>query len=119
MHNVTHLYFNRILYGVQVSNHNAAIHMKDGHVRSYSHSFNGYSILFAKRPSVVISLRMAVRNAEDLLGVPRDKTEAFRSYTEVADGRLLHVHNFQLRNDTASKWFMVSVDTDTGNLTLT
>jgi Zn-dependent metalloprotease len=111
--NVTHVYMNRMVGDVAVSNHNAAVHIKNGHITAYTASFKGDTQVIM--PSkVTVSLAAAVTTAEKQFGAPKEDIEAYFSYLEDAKGELVYCHNFQLRDDDKSKWLHVSVNAQTG-----
>ena len=116
--NVSHVYIDHVVNGVVVANHNAAVHINQDQVTSYSASFNlkNKSFTSASDPVVVVSLEDAVKTAEKMLGAPRDQTESSYSYIQLPSGLLAYVHNFQVRDDATDKWFHVSVDCQNGQV---
>jgi hypothetical protein len=117
LHGTTHVYVDRVVNGVVVGNNNAAVHIHNDQVSSYSASFRGSSsnnFVAAAQPQVVVSLDEAVKTAQAKLGAPKDATAAYMSYLQLPGGKLAYAHNFQVRDDKADKWFHVAVDATNG-----
>ena len=133
---VTHVYVDKLMGGVIVKNHNAAVHIKNGVVASFSSSFiksqpkvtegassassvtDSSPIVTAEiaTPQIIVNLNEAVKTAETKLGVKKDSFEANLAYLEIPGGSVVYVHQFQLRDDKASKWYRVSVDSKNGQI---
>lgn len=117
---VTHVYADRLVNGIPITNQNAAVHIKNCQVSSFSSSFHsGSNNLVApstKEPTVVVSLAVAAKTAEAKLGAPKDNMEATLSYVQVPSGDLVYAHQFQVRDDAAHKWYHVSVDAQNGQI---
>jgi extracellular elastinolytic metalloproteinase len=115
---VTHLYAIRTINGVKVDNHNAAIHVKNGQVLSFSSSFVKEDSLVEPvldtKPSW--TLDRAAAKAAQLYGAPRDSYPASLVYIQVPSGNIVLAHQFQLRDDSKSKWLQVSVDAKNGQV---
>jgi hypothetical protein len=116
---ITHIYFARTIGRVPVDNELAAVHIKDGQILAKSASFNSDGDGFADNDDssqVVVSLDEAVKNASNQLGAPRDDFPATNVYVKIPSGKRVFAHQFQLRDDSKSKWFQVAVDTKTGTV---
>ena len=116
---VTHVYLDRLVNGVEVRNQNAAVHIQNGQVTSFSASINVKKNL--KAPVVapvvpVISEQEAIKAAEAALGVPKDETAVYQGYLEMPSGDLAMTYMMQVRDDKASKWFHVAVDAHNGQV---
>jgi extracellular elastinolytic metalloproteinase len=115
---VTHLYAIHTINGVKVDNHNAAIHVKNGQVLSFSTSFVKADSLtepvLDTKPTW--SLERAATKAAQLYGAPRDSHPASLVYIQVPSGNIVLAHQFQLRDDSQSKWLQVSVDAKNGQV---
>jgi Zn-dependent metalloprotease len=72
---VSHVYVDRLINNVPVANQNAAVHIKNGAVTSYSSSFhakaNNLRPVEVKKPEVIVSLEDAVKTAQAKLGAPK------------------------------------------------
>jgi Zn-dependent metalloprotease len=116
--NVTHVYVDRLINDTPVANHNAAVHIKNGQVTSFSASFRGAGQSLrapdVKSAEVIVPLEEAVAAAVAQLGVPRDETEASLEYLQIPSGSIVYAHQFQLRDDEADKWLHVAVDAHNG-----
>ncbi|KAI8892769.1 Fungalysin metallopeptidase-domain-containing protein [Globomyces pollinis-pini] len=64
----------------------------------------------------VVSLDEAVKKAVKELNTPRDSIPAKFVYVQVASGKLVYAHQFQLQNSDSSKFYQVSVAADNGQL---
>lgn len=126
--NVNHLYFSRMIDGLVVSNQNAAVHILDGifilisGAVTYLTSSFSLSTNFARREtpiqrSVIICESQAVKIAEDMVGVQKDEFNTTLGYVQSAAG-LVYAYTFQLRSDVTGQWFQVSVNAQTGKITL-
>lgn len=67
------------------------------------------------KPVIDVKLEEAVEAAVYQLGAPKDNTDAEQVYLQTANGKLVYVHLFQLRDDAQAKWYQVAVDTKSGN----
>ena len=113
---VTHVYVARLVDGIPVANHNAAVHIKNGHVSSFSSSFTNLqsqhsSLINAAKTEIL--LPEAVSIAQAALGAPKDSTQATIAFLQTANG-YVKVHEFQLRDDSLNLWYHVSVDCGSG-----
>jgi extracellular elastinolytic metalloproteinase len=116
---VLHVYAVHVVDGIEVQNHNAAIHVQNGEVLAESHSFTKDARFMQKRWSSTqqeISLEDAIAIAVKSLGAPKDSLPVVTVYTETKDGRLTKAFKFQLRSDEKLKWYEVLVDCITGEL---
>ncbi|KAI8895827.1 Fungalysin metallopeptidase-domain-containing protein [Globomyces pollinis-pini] len=115
---VLHVYGVRLINDIPVDNNSWAVHLKDGKVVSLSSTFTGGAGVSKRAlpPKVVVSLDQAVKNAIGELGVNRDDFPATLAYIQLPSGQYTYAHQFQLKNDDASKWYHVSVDAATGKV---
>lgn len=113
---ITHVYTNRVINGVPVSNNNAAAHIKNGQVVSYSASFASDHSQVIPEAKVGTSLQDAIKNAEKILDAPQDTFKPFFSYLETSNGELAYTYNFQVRDDHKDIWSAVSVDASSGEI---
>ena len=67
-------------------------------------------------PDIVIPLNEAISIAEKALDAQKDTVEPKLSFVQVPNGSLVYAHQFQVRNDDKNKWFLVSVDVQTGQI---
>ncbi|KAI8903361.1 Fungalysin metallopeptidase-domain-containing protein [Gorgonomyces haynaldii] len=114
---VTHVYVDRLINGVAVSNHNAAVHFKDGQVISLSASFGGNNL---KAPTVVdkvsVTLDKAIKIAKAQFKADKDDVPAKIEYLELPNNVISKAHVFQVRDDANAIWKQVSVDASTGQV---
>ncbi|KAI8913275.1 Fungalysin metallopeptidase-domain-containing protein [Gorgonomyces haynaldii] len=114
---VTHVYVDRFLNGVAVSNHNAAVHFKDGQVASLSASFGGNNL---KAPTVIdqvsVTLDKAAAIAKAQFNAPKDEHPATLEYIEIPGDKIIKAHVFQVRDDANAIWKQVSVDAASGQV---
>ena len=117
---VSHVYVDRMIVGVSVKNHNAAVHIKDGVILSITSSIPKLSkkdlidcAQYSELEPVVL-LEEAVKIAETKLGAPKDTVTASLAFIEIPGGSLVFAHQFQLRDDKTSKFYHVSVDSKNG-----
>lgn len=117
---VTHAHYVRLINSIPVANHNAAVHIMNGVVSSFSASFTnkkqtrkatGTDIADSK---VSVSLVDAVKIAESSLKAAKYESEPTLGYVQVKGGDLVYAHQFQLRDVKTKKWLGVSVDAKTG-----
>ncbi|KAI8912543.1 Fungalysin metallopeptidase-domain-containing protein [Gorgonomyces haynaldii] len=107
----------KFLNGVAVSNHNAAVHFKDGQVVSLSASFGGNNL---KAPTVVdkvtVSLDKAVQIAKSQFKADKDEHPATIEYIELPNNVITKAHVFQVRDDANAVFKQISVDAATGQV---
>ncbi|KAJ2997305.1 hypothetical protein HDV02_005643 [Globomyces sp. JEL0801] len=116
---VTHIYFIRNIDGVPVDNNNSAVHIKNGKVIQLSSSFSGglqKRSDLVNAPTVIVSLDEAVKKATQELGAPRDSIPAKFVYVQLASGKFVYAHQFQLQNEDSTKFYQVTVAADNGQL---
>jgi extracellular elastinolytic metalloproteinase len=116
---VTHIYAIRKINGISVDNHNANVHIKDGQVLAFSASFgnnDSFAPLNVATPTARVSLERAVKVASAQLGAPRDNFPASQVYVQLPSGKMVFAHQFQLRDDSKSKWYQVTVDAENGQV---
>jgi extracellular elastinolytic metalloproteinase len=117
---VTHVFMEHMINNIRVANHNAAVHIKNGHVSSSTSSFSNHNLnLIATAPKsieVIIPLSEAVKTAEELLDGTKDQIEATLGFLQISPSKLVYVHQFQVRNRRAVTWYHVSVDAHNGQV---
>ncbi|KAH6572484.1 hypothetical protein BASA50_000561 [Batrachochytrium salamandrivorans] len=119
---VTHVYGSHMINGVRVANHQAAAHVKNGQVTSFSSSF-GTSQHLPKSDLAVPAAKATVdfakvsATASSQLGIPvYSKFEHTFEYVEQPDGKIVYAYKLQLRNNPVTKWFQVWCDATTGEV---
>ncbi|OAJ41260.1 hypothetical protein BDEG_24892 [Batrachochytrium dendrobatidis JEL423] len=119
---VTHVYGVHLVNGASVANHQAAVHIKDGQITSYSASF-GTESHFAKSELSVAEpkAKLTFEQASDLVskakGLPvYSDFKHELEYVQQADGTLVYAYKFQLRDADVNFWFQVWADANTGKL---
>ncbi|KAH6570731.1 hypothetical protein BASA62_004146 [Batrachochytrium salamandrivorans] len=107
---VTHVYGAHILNGARIANHQAAAHVKNGQVTSFSSSF-GTPQHFAKRDLAIsaakatVDFERASATASTQLGIPvYSEFEHVLEYVEQPDGKIAYAYKLQLRNNPVTKW---------------
>ncbi|KAH9262777.1 hypothetical protein BASA83_013748 [Batrachochytrium salamandrivorans] len=93
---ITHVYGTHMLNDVSISNHQAAAHVKNGQVTSFSTSF-GTDQHLAKRDLAV------------------SEPKATLSF-EQSDGKIVYAYKFQLRDNPVTRWIEVWCDATTGEV---
>ncbi|KAJ1330202.1 hypothetical protein BSLG_010800 [Batrachochytrium salamandrivorans] len=119
---VTHVYGAHILNGARIANHQAAAHVKNGEVTSFSSSF-GTAQHLAKRdlavsePKATLDFAKASATASAQLGIPvYSESEHALEYVEQPDGKIVYAYKLQLRNNPVTKWVEVWCDATTGKV---
>ncbi|KAH6586623.1 hypothetical protein BASA61_006539 [Batrachochytrium salamandrivorans] len=119
---VTHVYGAHILNGARIANHQAAAHVKNGQVTSFSSSF-GTPQHFAKRDLAIsaakatVDFERASATASTQLGIPvYSEFEHVLEYVEQPDGKIAYAYKLQLRNNPVTKWVEVWCDATTGRV---
>ncbi|KAH9272725.1 extracellular metalloproteinase 1 [Batrachochytrium salamandrivorans] len=119
---ITHVYGTHMINGVGVSNHQAAAHVKNGQVTSFSTSF-GTDQHFAKGDFIVsaaeatVDFAKASATASAQLNIPvYSDFEYTLEYVEQPDGKIVYAYKFQLRNSPVTKWVEVWCDAATGKV---
>ncbi|KAH6573813.1 hypothetical protein BASA62_002745 [Batrachochytrium salamandrivorans] len=118
---VTHVYGAHMLNGARIANHQAAAHVKNGQVTSFSSSFGTTPALcqtgscnictrshsglckgvcYCFRPTGVSPFTLNLKHALE--------------YVEQPDGKIVYAYKFQLRNNPVTKWVEVWCDATTG-----
>ncbi|KAH9272728.1 hypothetical protein BASA83_004930 [Batrachochytrium salamandrivorans] len=122
---ITHVYGAHMINGASISNHQAAAHVNNGEVTSFSSSFNKAQHL-AKRDFIVsaaeatVDFAKASATASAQLGIPvYSEFEHILEYVELPDGKVVYAYKFQLRDDPLTKWFQVWSDATTGEVVQT
>ncbi|KAH6576909.1 hypothetical protein BASA60_004311 [Batrachochytrium salamandrivorans] len=96
---VTHVYGSHMVNDVRIANHQAAAHVKNGQVTSFSSSFG------------------ASATASAQLGIPvYSEFEHALEYVEQPDGKIAYAYKLQLRNNPVTKWVQVWCDATTGKV---
>ncbi|KAJ1342887.1 hypothetical protein BSLG_010719 [Batrachochytrium salamandrivorans] len=119
---VTHVYGAHMANGARIANHQAAAHVKNGQVTSFSSSF-GTAQHLAKRditvsaPKATLDFAKASATASAQLGIPVDsESEHALEYVEQPDGKIVYAYKLQLRNNPMTKWVQVWCDATTGKV---
>ncbi|KAL5035244.1 hypothetical protein BDEG_23209 [Batrachochytrium dendrobatidis JEL423] len=119
---VTHVYGVYMVNDTPVSNHQAAVHIKNDHIISYSTSFGTKSHL-AKRelsiaePKTKLTFEQVADDISKAKGLPvYSEFKHELEYVQQADGTLVYVYKFQLRDADISSWIQVWADVNTGKL---
>ncbi|KAK5667536.1 hypothetical protein QVD99_006125 [Batrachochytrium dendrobatidis] len=119
---VTHVYGAHLVNGVSVANHQAAVHIQDGQIISYSTSF-GTESHFAKseisvaEPKAKLTFEQVADLVSKAKGLPvYSEFKHELEYVQQADGTLVYAYKFQLRDKNVISWIQVWADTNTGKL---
>ncbi|KAH6565974.1 hypothetical protein BASA62_006971 [Batrachochytrium salamandrivorans] len=119
---VTHVYGAHMVNDVRIANHQAAAHVKNGQVTSFSSSF-GTAQHFSKRDLAVseakatLDFEGASATASAQLGIPvYSEFEHALEYVEQPDGKIAYAYKLQLRNNPVTKWVEVWCDATTGKV---
>ncbi|EGF76577.1 hypothetical protein BATDEDRAFT_28410 [Batrachochytrium dendrobatidis JAM81] len=119
---VTHVYGAHLVNDARVSNHQAAIHIQDGQIISYSTSF-GTESHFAKselsvaEPKAKLTFEQVADTVSKAKGLPvYSEFKHELEYVQQADGTLVYAYKFQLRDKNVISWIQVWADADTGKL---
>ncbi|KAH6567208.1 hypothetical protein BASA62_006228 [Batrachochytrium salamandrivorans] len=119
---VTHVYGSHMVNDVRIANHQAAAHVKNGQVTSFSSSF-GTARHFSKRDLAVseakatLDFEGASATASAQLGIPvYSEFEHALEYVEQPDGKIAYAYKLQLRNNPVTKWVQVWCDATTGKV---
>ncbi|KAH9273133.1 hypothetical protein BASA83_004422, partial [Batrachochytrium salamandrivorans] len=119
---VTHVYGAHILNGARIANHQAAAHVKNGQVTSFSSSFNTPQHLTKRdlaisAPKATVDFAKASATASAQLGIPvYSEFKHALEYVEQPDGKIAYAYKFQLRNNPVTKWVEVWCDATTGRV---
>ncbi|KAL2912347.1 decapping endonuclease targeting mRNA [Polyrhizophydium stewartii] len=115
----THVYGAQQANGVRIANHQAAAHVQNGQVVSFSSSFNtGASLVKPRIPPVQAKLTVdeAIAKAVKDTGIPHHKDfAAVSEYVNTGNG-IVFAHKFQLRDSSKGQWVQVWVDANTGEI---
>lgn len=112
--NVTHIYLKHIVHNTEVSNHHAAIHVRDGRVIAFSASFGAPSKLEKRHqgvhpPVATVPESTAIYIAQDYFGLPHHQKHRVKfKYVEIPSGDLVYAYVIQLKD--ANSWIQVHVD---------
>ena len=119
---VVHVYASELVNGIPVDNHNVAVHVKNGVVIAFSSSFTSSQAKLVKRSISVapaapsVSIEEAVKTASEIYKAPVDKSTPKLVYVSIPSGDLVLAYQFQLRDDTKSLWYQISVDSTSGKV---
>ncbi|KAL2915143.1 decapping endonuclease targeting mRNA [Polyrhizophydium stewartii] len=115
----THVYGAQQANGVRIANHQAAAHVQNGHVVSFSSSFNTDASTAKPRippMSAKLSVRQAIAKAVEDTGIPHHADfAAVPEYVNTGSG-IVFAHKFQLRDTSKGQWVQVWVDANTGEI---
>ncbi|KAI8911015.1 Fungalysin metallopeptidase-domain-containing protein, partial [Gorgonomyces haynaldii] len=113
---ITHVYLDRVINGVVVANHNAAVHFTNGVPSSVTSSF-GHADSFAQ-PQVVnkisISAKDAISAAEKYLGAKKNQIPVKKHFLELPGGKIALCYDLQVQSDNV--FASVSVDAASGQV---
>ncbi|KAL2915168.1 decapping endonuclease targeting mRNA [Polyrhizophydium stewartii] len=115
----THVYGAQQANGVRIANHQAAAHVQNGQVVSFSSSFN--TDASAAKPrippmSAKLSVHQAIAKAVEDTGIPHHADfAAVSEYVNTGSG-IVFAHKFQLRDTSKGQWVQVWVDANTGEI---
>ncbi|KAH6588493.1 hypothetical protein BASA50_010719 [Batrachochytrium salamandrivorans] len=119
---VTHVYGAHMANGVRIANHQAAAHVRNGQVTSFSSSFGtaqhfSKSDLAVSAAKATVDFEKASATASAQLGIPvySDFKHALE-YVEQPDGKIAYAYKLQLRNNPVTKWVQVWCDANTGKV---
>ncbi|OAJ42447.1 hypothetical protein BDEG_25898 [Batrachochytrium dendrobatidis JEL423] len=119
---ITHVYGAHLVNDARVSNHQAAVHIQDGQIISYSTSF-GTESHFAKselsvaEPKAKLTFEQVADTISKAKGLPvYSEFKHELEYVQQADGTLVYAYKFQLRDKDVISWIQVWADADTGKL---
>ncbi|KAJ1340911.1 hypothetical protein BSLG_010824 [Batrachochytrium salamandrivorans] len=119
---ITHVYGTHMLNDVSISNHQAAAHVKNGQVTSFSTSF-GTDQHLAKRdlavsePKATLSFEQVSVTISTKLGIPvYSEFEHILEYVAQSDGKIVYAYKFQLRDNPVTRWIEVWCDATTGEV---
>ncbi|KAL2911272.1 decapping endonuclease targeting mRNA [Polyrhizophydium stewartii] len=115
----THVYGAQFANGVRVANHQAAAHVKNGEVVSYSSSFGTDQHLVKPHiPPVQAKLTAddAVAKAVASTGIPHHKDFTTVSEYVNTGSAIVYAHKLQLRDENKGQWVQVWVDANTGEI---
>ncbi|KAI8903982.1 Fungalysin metallopeptidase-domain-containing protein, partial [Gorgonomyces haynaldii] len=113
---VTHVYLDRVINGVVVANHNAAVHFNNGVPSTFSSSF-GHADSFAS-PEIInkvsISEQDAIAAAEKFLSGKKNQIPVTKNFLELPGGKIALCYSFQVEGDKV--FAGVSVDAASGQV---
>ncbi|KAH9269011.1 hypothetical protein BASA83_009014 [Batrachochytrium salamandrivorans] len=118
---VTHVYGAHMVNDIRIANHQAAAHVKNGQVVSFSSSF-GTAQHFAKRdliifePKATVDFERASATASAQLNIPvYSEFEHALEYVEQPDGKIVYAYSSSCAT-TLTKWVQVWCDATTGKV---
>lgn len=111
-----HLYVTRLVNGLEITNHRAQIHLKEGRIIGYSTSFDGLDDLEWKKKksqSPNVTPEIAVQIASDHFKIPHATSSPVkRGVLQLQDGKITLVFIVLLQN--ATEYLQVSVQVSSG-----
>jgi extracellular elastinolytic metalloproteinase len=104
--NITHIYFKHMIHGIEVSNHHAAIHLKNSlQVIAFSSSFNYAEEASLHKRSMIIHPAATIVTDEKALDIAKSEFNINRcwilpkKYVEVPSGSLVFAHVVECKDD--------------------
>ncbi|KAH6586172.1 hypothetical protein BASA50_000637 [Batrachochytrium salamandrivorans] len=117
---ITHVYGAHMANGARIANHQAAAHVNNGEVFSFSSSFNTDQHLTKRditvsAPEATVDFAKASATASAQLGIPVDSEfEHVLEYVAQPGGKIVYAYRLQLRDNPMTKWVEVWCDATTG-----
>lgn len=114
-----HIYTVHVVNDLPVDNHQASLHVQFGQVISWTSSFRKVppSLMPVSIPtSSRLTVEDAIAVAVEYFKIERDNVPHSQKYVQLPNGDFSLCYQFQLRNDSLSKWYQVSVDTQSGRI---
>ncbi|KAH9265771.1 extracellular metalloproteinase 4 [Batrachochytrium salamandrivorans] len=119
---ITHVYGAHMANGARIANHQAAAHVNNGEVFSFSSSFNTDQHLTKRditvsAPEATVDFAKASATASAQLGIPVDSEfEHVLEYVAQPGGKIVYAYRLQLRDNPMTKWVEVWCDATTGRV---
>jgi extracellular elastinolytic metalloproteinase len=117
---IEYFYFTRTIQNTPVANQNAAVFIQDSKLLYFWSSFDLTKILAKRQANIEAKIKLspedAILLAENTLDTPRISDDTVTEYIQLPRGYLSYCYTFQLRSSDYSKWYKVSVDSQTGQL---
>ncbi|KAH9265772.1 hypothetical protein BASA84_001448 [Batrachochytrium salamandrivorans] len=117
---VSPMYGAHMANGARIANHQAAAHVNNGEVFSFSSSFNTDQHLTKRditvsAPEATVDFAKASATASAQLGIPVDSEfEHVLEYVAQPGGKIVYAYRLQLRDNPMTKWVEVWCDATTG-----
>ncbi|KAL2914664.1 hypothetical protein HK105_205803 [Polyrhizophydium stewartii] len=115
----THVYGAHQANGVRIANHQAAAHVQNGHVVSFSSSFGTSQHLIKPRippMNAKLTVDQAIGRAVESTGIPHHADFAAVSEYVNTGSDIVFAHKFQLRDEAKGQWVQVWADANTGEI---